>query len=125
MKFHHLAVAVRDMEACDITVRALGGFHLQGPVKDEAQKAVLSLYDMGGIVLELVGGDVAKAIIGGRNYHIYHVCYEVPMVEEAIEEMKENGWRLLSEPTAAPLFRGKRVCFLVHPDFHMIELIEG
>ena len=54
----------------------------------------------------------------------YHICYETPNLESAIEECRKNGFMVMQKPAPAVAMDGKRVAFLFCRDSGMIELVE-
>ncbi len=54
----------------------------------------------------------------------YHICYQVPNIDDAIIEMKKTGWMILKRPAKAMAFDNARVVFLFRRGAGMIELVE-
>jgi methylmalonyl-CoA/ethylmalonyl-CoA epimerase len=124
LSMHHVGIACRDLatvrrfvEATHTIVAATDVVH------DDFQDADLQLLtDVSGLHIELVAGPVvANLIRKGQTY--YHLCYEVDDLDDAVAWLDTEGCRLLREPAPAPLFAGRRVCFLYGPT-GIIELLE-
>lgn len=54
----------------------------------------------------------------------YHVCYEVPDLNEAILELRKQRFLQLFKPVEAVALDNKKICYLMHPDVGLIELVE-
>mgnify|MGYP001160155290 CR=1 FL=1 len=56
----------------------------------------------------------------------YHLCYELIDIEldDAIKNLRENKFVLISQPTISISLGNRRVCFLFHKDVGIIELLE-
>jgi methylmalonyl-CoA/ethylmalonyl-CoA epimerase len=54
----------------------------------------------------------------------YHICYETNRLQETIEEMEKQDFRVLVEPVEAIAFDNRKICFLYHVDIGLIELLE-
>lgn len=54
----------------------------------------------------------------------YHICYETENLEEAILELKKQKFIMVSKPSPAVAFGGKRVCFLFSKTVGLVELVE-
>ena len=129
MRFHHIGIAVKDLESAVDFLRKLnesGGFDVEimGNVHDELQNVELYFVHLGGILLELVSGVKVKSLID-KNIGLYHICYEVVDIESAIEEFMEKGCIAVDLPKPAKAFGGRRVAFLMTPLNFMIELLEA
>lgn len=54
----------------------------------------------------------------------YHICYETESLEESIAELKKQKFLMVSKPSPAVAFGGKRVCFLFSKSVGLVELVE-
>ena len=59
-----------------------------------------------------------------RAVALYHSCFEVDDMAEALARLRTTGAMPLSEPKPAVLFDGRAVCFLQTP-VGMVELLEA
>ncbi|MDQ2729295.1 MAG: VOC family protein [Actinomycetota bacterium] len=121
---HHVGIACRDLPAVRRFVEATHTIvAATDVVHDDVQEADLCLLtDRSGLHIELVAGPVvANLLRKGHTY--YHLCYEVEDLESTVAWLETEGCRQLRPPTPAPLFDGRRVCFLVSPT-GIIELLE-
>lgn len=88
--------------------------------KQNANICMVTLQDQTRV--ELISGEVVAQILKKRNY-LYHTCYTVDNLNEAIAQFEEEGSFLISEPKPAILFNGRKVAFLTS-NLGMIELLE-
>jgi methylmalonyl-CoA/ethylmalonyl-CoA epimerase len=58
------------------------------------------------------------------NNKIYHICYEVDNIEQAIKDLEEKGFVLIDPPRPAIFFDNRRVAFLSSIYCGIVELIE-
>lgn len=122
---HHLGIACRDLAAVRRFVEATHTIvSATEVVHDAHQDADLCLLtDVSGLGIELVAGPIVENLVRkGQTY--YHLCYEVAALEPTIEALEALGCRLIRDPAPAPLFDGRRVCFLFSP-MGIVELLES
>ena len=55
---------------------------------------------------------------------LYHICYAVENIDLAIKHCEEAEWKLVLHPTPDSAFSGRRISFLSHKSFGLIELVE-
>jgi hypothetical protein len=125
MRFHHLGVASQDPGG---VIRWIKETHAiveeSGPLFDPEQNATLTLLRTAdGLTFEVVSGEQVKTLVK-RGIALYHACYAVANLDDAIAELSKNGASLISAPKPAVLFGGSRVAFL-HTPMGIIELLEA
>ena len=111
----HIGIAVRSLgdakiyEALGLTIDHVEVVETQG-----VKTAFLSVGDSNLELLEPTGpqSSVAK-FIEKRGEGIHHICLRVDDIEEHLERLKEQGFRLINE-APVPGAHGCRVAFL-HP----------
>jgi len=134
LRFHHLGVAVRDLDAAVETYSRLFGFRvLKGPVDDHLQKVRACFVGSdapGDITYELVfplpGAEqtpVDRYLNKGNTS--YHVCYEAAAIEPALERLVAEGCLRISEPVPAIAFEGRLIAWLLTPTRHLLEILEA
>jgi len=131
MKLHHVGIVVEDIEKGIQRYKAMFGFvPVTEVVDDPVQKVsvvLLSGPDKGSVPLELIApltndSPVSKILQG--NMHLYHLCFLVNDIEEALKKFRSNGAIIISGPVPADLFKGKRIAFVYSPDKYVVELLE-
>jgi methylmalonyl-CoA/ethylmalonyl-CoA epimerase len=111
----HIGIAVRSIDAA--RVYAALGFAVQHIETVETQGVKTAFLSAGDANLELLEplspqSPVAK-FIEKRGEGIHHICFRVSDLEEALERLKQQGFRLINE-APVPGAHGCRVAFL-HP----------
>ena len=66
---------------------------------------------------------ICKTIQNARGISIYHTCYIVPDIEEAIKDLRNLKYIPTTKPKMSNVF-GSLVCFLFHKDVGLIEIIQ-
>jgi methylmalonyl-CoA/ethylmalonyl-CoA epimerase len=111
----HIGIAVRSIEAAGI-YRALGLDidHVETVGSQGVKTAFLSVGDSNLELLEPTSADspVGK-FLEKRGEGIHHICFRVDDIEEHLERLKKDGFRLINE-APVPGAHGCRVAFL-HP----------
>ena len=131
-KFHHVGVAVRDMQSAILAYQCLFGYELvSGPFDDPIQKVSVCFVTRGGHdpVVELVaalGPDSPVDRVLKQGGGTYHICYEVPDLRKSIDQLKAKGSFLMSEPAPAVAFGMREIAWLLSDDACLlIELLQA
>ena len=131
MKLHHIAYAVSDIDAARDAFSALGYTPCGSVVEDEARKvAILFISGESGELLELVaplaeGSPVSSLLKKNNNATaIYHLCFEVSSIEDALQTLKSQGFSKISAVAPAPAIDNHNVVFLFSRNAGLIELVE-
>ena len=130
LRLHHIGHAVADLAAAAAGYRARFGYReVSAPIHDRLQTAVVQFLqlDLEPTYLELVTADdvIGKlSAVVGRGGGLHHLCYTSASLDRSIEALSREGLRLISDPTPAVAFAGRRICWLLGPDRSLVELIE-
>lgn len=128
----HLGVAVKDMDESLAQYTELFGYRLErGPFDDPQQQARVAFIrsdDPADTVLELVApldeqSQVQRVLAKGLS--LYHICYEVPDIEAAINHLRQQKCLLVSGPTPAVAYDGRPIAWLYTPNRQLTELVEA
>ncbi len=129
--FRHLGVAVESLERAIPVYRDLFGYQLvSGPYDDPLQKVSVCFLGReapGDIVIELVaplGDDSPIRSMLAKGGSAYHVCYEVPDIENTLAELRAKGCIIVSKPVPAVAFNQRRIAWLYTPTRQLIEALE-
>lgn len=132
MRFHHVGYAVANIRAYleDFAIPLFSPVDISEPVADTTQKVRVCFVRMaGGTVIELVeplGDDSpVHAVIGSKRGGLYHLCYEVDDLDNAIDRFRGKHCLPLGRPVPAAAFGGRRIVFLMTPQHDLVELVEG
>lgn len=128
-KIDHIGIAVNDLDEAVKLYKDVLGLELHGVEVVEEQKVKVAFLPVGGSEIELLEstspeGPIAK-FIESKGQGIQHIAFQVDDIEEALEEMKAKGMRLIDEK---PRYGagGAKIAFL-HPKSTggvLIELCE-
>jgi methylmalonyl-CoA/ethylmalonyl-CoA epimerase len=129
--FHHIGIAVRDLTSAIESFQRLFKYRvMSGPFDDPIQKVSVCFLSRGDddTVLELVaplgtGSPVTRTLEKGGG--TYHVCYQVPNINAAIEHLRAEGCLLLSNPVPAVAFDMREIAWLMTPARLLVELLQA
>ena len=132
MKLSHVGIIVKDITEGIKNHEALYGYkQLSEIIEDPAQKVRVVLMGYSNddpVKIELISPmseDSPVTDLLKKRQAIYHLCYEVPDIEEAKIKARKNGAIVISKPVEAPLFDNRKICFLFTKDQYVIELVEN
>jgi methylmalonyl-CoA/ethylmalonyl-CoA epimerase len=126
LKFHHIAIAVQDIEKTAAIYR-LAGFASTEPIIDTVQnvkicflqKQDMPLYEL---VEPIDETSPVNKILDKMGVTPYHICYEVDDIYDAINALKKQRYLLLQKPVPAIALNSMQICFMFHKDAGLIEL---
>ncbi len=129
MKIHHIGYLVKKLPKAAEEFRKLGYQDIGSVTDDQIRKVDILFLEKDGYVVELVSPNSPESVVAGliKTYKNapYHICYVCDKIEEDVKALTERGYFQMDEPTEAPALDRKRVCFLMHPQMGMIELLES
>ncbi|WP_053955574.1 methylmalonyl-CoA epimerase [Inediibacterium massiliense] len=101
LRVDHIGVAVKSLDETLKFYQDILGLDLQGTEVVEEQKVKVAFLPVGDTEVELLestdpDGPIAK-FIEKKGAGIQHIAFRVPNIEEAIEELKEKGVRMIDE----------------------------
>lgn len=130
LQFHHIGIATDDIEK-SISLYEVLGYVSQGlrTVIDPIQKVELAfMFRENHPLIELVSplddNSPVRSILNKMRTTPYHTCYEIPVIEESIKDLKKERFVLVQKPTPAIAFNNRKIAFLFHKSFGLIELLE-
>lgn len=128
-KFHHIGVAVKEIDAT-ASVYEQGGYHRSTSIFDPVQNVNICWLTKEGMpIVELLAPVDGKSPINKTLEKVgispYHCCYVVDSIEKSVTELKKQRYILVSNPEEAVAFCGSRVCFLYNKNVGLIELVEA
>lgn len=127
-QFHHIGYAVKDIERTAKYYTATG-WQLGKVYTDTIQNTYIAFLTREGFpMIELVAPiDETSPIcntlkkVGNATYH---VCYSVPDLNTAVVELRAQRFMPLFKPVEAVALDNKKICYLMHPDVGLVELVE-
>jgi methylmalonyl-CoA/ethylmalonyl-CoA epimerase len=115
----HVGVAVRSIdEVVDAEVKR---WH------EPTQKVSVAFIIINGVQLELIEPASEDSPIMeylNKKQSIYHICYRVDDIEEAMRLGREHGFHSFTKPMPAVAYEGKPYVWLLHSRLGLVELIE-
>ena len=129
--FHHVGLAVRKLgDSIPIFRNLLGYEVVSGPFDDPIQKVSVCFLSrgQGDPLIELVaplGPSSPIALTLKKGGGTYHICYQVPDIERAIEHLTGRGSFLLSGPVPAVAFGMREIAWLMTEVDLLVELVQG
>ena len=129
LKIDHLGIAVNSIDQGKNFWKDVLGLEFEGSETVEEQNVTTAFFPVGESEVELLestspDGPVAK-YIEKRGQGIQHVAFRVENIEQALEELKQRGIRLIDEKPRKGV-GGTKIAF-VHPKAShgaLIELVE-
>ena len=127
-KFHHIGYAVSDITKTAAFYTKVG-WKLSEIYTDTIQNTYIAFLKRKGFPLvELVAPiDETSPIcntlkkVGNSTYHI---CYSVPDIDVAVAELRAQRYMPLFKPVEAVAIDNKKICYLMHPEVGLIEIVE-
>ncbi|MSO77688.1 MAG: methylmalonyl-CoA epimerase [Alphaproteobacteria bacterium] len=100
-RIEHIAIAIKDMQAMSAVLQDKFGLTLEYAEELGQHQTKLAMFPVGETYVELLQGTSAAAktseFIKERGEGLYHICFEVEDIDEALAELKAKGTRLLNE----------------------------
>ena len=130
MKFHHIGVAVNDIEKT-AAVYVLGGYNQSAITFDSVQNVNICWLTKEGMpTVELLApidessSPVCKTL-EKNGVTPYHTCYIVEDIGTAVAELRKMEYVVVVKPVEAPAISNCKVCFLFNKSVGLIELVEA
>ncbi|MDB5587875.1 MAG: mce [Devosia sp.] len=128
-RLNHIAIAVPDLAAASARYRDLLGASVGAPQTLPEHGVTVVFIDTGNTKVELLeplgeGSPIAGFLAKNPGGGMHHMCFEVPDLAAAADQLVAGGARVLGEPKIGA--HGRPVVF-VHPkdfDGTLIELEE-
>lgn len=143
MTLHHVGVAVAALAPAIAVHEKVFGLHVVAGPFDDPRQGVSVCFLAGKSVLPPPDGSVprgprealielcaplseASPLAGFLRKQIgaYHVCYEVSGLEDALAHARSHACVLVSPPTPAVAFGGRRIAWFLTPTRQLTELVE-
>lgn len=126
---NHIGYAVKDISK-SASVYTSAGWLLSPIFHEEIQGAQIAFLTKEGFpVIELVAPlkpgipSPVDNFIEKNGCSLYHVCYDVDDIEEAVDDLFDEGFKPLFMPVASVAMEGHKICYLYHMNVGLIELV--
>jgi methylmalonyl-CoA/ethylmalonyl-CoA epimerase len=131
-RLNHVAIAVPDLKAATAVYRDTLGATVS-PEEEQPEHGVSTVFiELPNTKIELLGvlgeaSPIAAFLERNPNGGIHHLCYEVPDIKEARDQLLKEGARVLGSGEPKIGAHGKPVLFLHPKDFcgTLVELEEA
>lgn len=128
-KFHHIGVAVKDIDAT-ATVYEIGGYTRSEVIYDAIQNVNICWLSKEGMpTVELLApqdeNSPVNKTLEKNGVAPYHTCYIVDNLENACKALRKMKYVMVSKPEKAVAIHNCRVCFLFNRNIGLIELVEA
>ncbi len=131
MRIHHIGIASENLERSIRNHEALFNMHpVTDIVEDPVQKvSVVMLSDTKGkgVPIELISpldDESPVSNIVKKGIRLYHLCFTVENIESALKKAREAGALVISGPSPAKLYGGRKIAFIYTPDGYLVEFLE-
>lgn len=128
---HHIGYAVRDHDQSAAAFTALGYRVEREKTLDTGRNLWISFWRNDAWLVELLAtadadkpSPIDSVLKGAARATPYHICYQCPSLDGAIEALSKCGYRLIQKPAPAPAIDGCPVAFMFHAQMGIIELVE-
>jgi len=121
-RLNHVAIAVKDIAAASAKYRDVLGAQVDAPFAQPEHGVTVVFINLPNTKIELLeplgeGSPIAKFLEKNPDGGIHHICYEVPDIIAARDQLKAGGARVLGDGTPKIGAHGKPVLFLHPKDF--------
>lgn len=131
-RFHHLSLAVRSIDEAAAALAVTGLVRVpEPPASVEPGSGVRVAFLRGadgGPLVELVEGlgdaSPVAGVLQRAGAGPYHVCFAVPELAAARDELEASGYRAVTDPVRAVALGGAWVQFFYHRACGLMELVE-
>lgn len=127
MNFHHIGVACKNLDGEAARWVELGYVQEGLDFADPVQGIIGRFLIGGGPRLELLVGSSKDSVLSpwlNGGVKMYHMAYEVAVMDEMIAKLRESGAKVMVKPVPAVAFGGRSIAFLLLPNMMLVELIQ-
>ncbi len=126
-KFHHIGYVTDDIDNTSAIFLKLG-YKCSEKVLDSIQNVYISfLHKSDAPSIELVQpsneNSSLNKLLKKNGVSPYHICYEVPNIDKAYNEMVEEGFIPLFRPVEAIAMNNRQICYMYNKEIGYIELV--
>lgn len=128
LKIHHIGYAVLKLQNSLDVFLSLGYKKKSSVYRDFSRKIDIVFLEKDNLLVELLAPFQKDSPINNylkKNGSIpYHICYSVKDIDNTIQKLMEKGFKLIEKAKPAIAFQEKKVSFLFHLHYGIIELLE-
>jgi methylmalonyl-CoA/ethylmalonyl-CoA epimerase len=128
MKIHHIGYAVKDISK-SLKMFVDLGYELKNEiVEDKKRKVEIVFVQNNNYLVELIspldGVSPINNYLDKIGSSPYHICYETNEIELIIANLRKQRYLIVEQPSEAIALNNRRVAFLYHPNYGLLELLE-
>ncbi len=130
MNIHHIGYAVKNMNEAVLHFKKLG-YVEEGEMRKNAEGGKMHVQFLlnQGTRVELISpaeteGSPVDNVLHKIGCTPYHICYEVQNMNEAIEFLREENYKVIRKPEKTGVLLNYLIAFLYHKDVGVIEIVE-
>ena len=132
-KLMHVGVAVPSLGPTTESLTNLFGYGvISGPFDDPVQKVTVSFLTTAPtdtveieLIAPLTEDSPIRAMLAKNSGGAYHLCFETTDIDKALEHAVKNGCLIISKPTPAAAFQGRRIAWIYTSSRQLFELVEA
>ena len=127
MKVDHIGYAVKNIEKAKKTMELLG-YTFEDVIQDPDRNIDICFRELDGYRVELIAPNQkdspVDACLQKNGSTPYHLCYQSDCIEQDIQRLVENRFRISVPLAPAVAFGGRRVVFMYSLSIGLIEIVE-
>lgn len=127
MKVHHIGYLVKHIERAMASFALLGYAVERDIVYDPDRQVDISFLVNGETRVELIMPKSKTSPLYPLLAHYknapYHICYQVPDMDEAVERLRGSGMMMMQPPAPACAIDGNAVAFFIDAQIGILELV--
>ena len=129
LRINHIGYAVKDIKKT-AQYYTEAGWTLSEIFEEDVQQTKIAFLEKKGFTtIELVAPlkdgvpSPVDNILQKIGCSTYHVCYDVEDMEQAVEDLFDEGFKPLFKPVESIAMSGHQICYLYHLHIGLIELV--
>lgn len=127
MKVDHIGYAVKNIEKAKKTMELLG-YTFEDVIQDSDRQIDICFGELDGYRVELIAPNHKDSPVDAYLKKIgstpYHLCYQSDCIEQDIQRLVKNHFRISIPLAPAVAFEGRRVVFMYSLSIGLIEIVE-
>lgn len=127
MKVDHIGYAVKNIEKAKKTMELLG-YTFEDVIQDMDRKIDICFGELDGYRVELIAPNQKDSPIDAclkkNGSTPYHLCFRSDHIEQEMQWLVENRFRVSVPLAPAIAFEGRRVVFMYSLSIGLIEIVE-
>lgn len=124
---NHIGYAVKDIQVtAELYVQS--GWTLSPIYEEKVQHAKIAFLTKEGmpkieLVAPLEGESPVDNVLKKMSVTPYHICYDVEDIDQAVEDLYDEGFKPLFMPVESVAMDNHQICYLFHQHIGFIELV--